>query len=125
MMSGATNRLIHDNLLIQYRGSQPEHGPGGYSGLSTWRRNDMRLRQVRLKMKYWSHYPTVESGIWHGAGALVARVLLKHRGRPTFASLVGRPLPDAHFDFRYGDPARPAKDATTRTRWNDPTDRSP
>ena len=81
----------------------------------------VRLRQVRLKTKYWSLYPMIESGIWHGAHALVGRVLLQHRGRPTFASLLDRPLPDAHFDFRYGDPARPPREAAQRSRWNDRT----
>ena len=80
----------------------------------------MRLRQARLKTRYWSYYPTVQSGIWHGAAALVGRVLYDHRGRPTFASLVDRPLPEEHFDFRYGDPRRGPGEAKPLSRCNDP-----
>ena len=79
----------------------------------------MRLRQARLKTKYWSWYPKVESGLWHEAGSLVRNVLYHHPGRPTVASLTGRPLPSAHFDFRYGDPPRSDRDAKARSRWND------
>jgi hypothetical protein len=80
----------------------------------------VRLRQARLKTKYWSWYPKVESGLWHEAGALVRNVLYHHRGRPTFASLVDRPLPEEHFDFRYGYPSR-REDERARSRWNDAT----
>jgi hypothetical protein len=80
----------------------------------------VRIRQVRLKTRYWSLYPKVESGLWHGADALVRNVLYFHRGRPTFASLVDRPLPPEHFDFRYGDPPRGRGAAEARERCNDP-----
>jgi hypothetical protein len=79
----------------------------------------VRLRQARLKSKHWSLYPKVQSGLWHEAGSLVRNVLYHHPGRPTFASLAGRPLPAAHFDFRYGDPPRGGRDANARSRWND------
>lgn len=79
----------------------------------------MRLRQVRLKTKYWSLYPKVQSGLWHDAVALVRSVLYHHRGRPTFASLADRPLPAEHFDFRYGDPPRPDR-MGEQSRCNDP-----
>jgi hypothetical protein len=79
----------------------------------------VRVRQVRLKTKYWSLYPKVESGLWHEAVALVRNVLYHHRGRPTFASLADRPLPPEHFDFRYGDPPRGSGRTDARERWND------
>jgi hypothetical protein len=79
----------------------------------------VRIRQARLKIKYWSFYPKVQTGLWHEAASLVRNVLYHHRGRPTIASLVDRPLPSAHFDFRYGDPPRGPRDAATRSRWND------
>ena len=80
----------------------------------------MRVRQVRLKTRFWSFYPKVESGLWHEAAALVGSVLYHHRGRPTFASLVDRPLPEEHFDFRYGDPPRSSREANAQSRSNDP-----
>jgi hypothetical protein len=80
----------------------------------------VRLRQARLKTKYWSHYPAVHTGIWHGAMALVHSVLYHHRGPPTFASLIARPLPEEHFDFRYGDPPRGPNEVKRLTRANDP-----
>lgn len=82
----------------------------------------MRKRQVRLKSKFWSYYPLVHSGLWHGAVELVRSVLYHHRGRPTFASLAKRPLPEEHFEFRGGDPPRSSRDAQALTRLNDPAD---
>lgn len=79
----------------------------------------MRLRQARLKTRYWSQYPTIATGIWHGAAALIGRVLYNQKGRPTFASLLDRPLPDEHFDFRYGDPPRRQNELDAHTRCND------
>ncbi len=81
----------------------------------------MRLRQARLKTRYWSQYPTIATGIWHGAAVLVGRVLYNQRGRPTFASLLHRPLPDEHFDFRYGDPPRRQNELDALSRCNDST----
>ena len=80
----------------------------------------MRRRQGRLKTKFWSYYPTVQSGVWHGAAELVRSVLYRHRGPPTFASLIGRPLPQEHFDFRDGDAPRRGQDPQARDRLNDP-----
>lgn len=79
----------------------------------------MRLRQARLKLKYWSLYPKVQTGLWHEAASLVRTVLYHHRGPPTIASLADRPLPSEHFEFRHGDPPRGPRDENTRSRWND------
>ena len=79
----------------------------------------MRLRQARLKTKYWSYYPTVQTGVWHGAFALVGSLLYNHRGPPSIASLTDRPLPAEHFDFRYGDPPRRQHEAERLSRVND------
>jgi hypothetical protein len=79
----------------------------------------VRLRQARLKPKFWSLYPTIPSGVWHGAAALVGLVLRNQRGRPTFASLVDRPLPAEHFDFRAGDPPRQRQEIGSLTRCHD------
>jgi hypothetical protein len=80
----------------------------------------VRHRQARLKSKYWSSYPKIQSGIWHQASSLVGSVLYLHKGRPTVASLTGRPLPEEHFDFRFGDPPRRASELGVRTRLYDP-----
>lgn len=79
----------------------------------------MRLRQARLKTKFWYVYPSVQTGIWHGAAELVGLILRNHRGRPSIASLTGRPLPEAHFDFRAGDPPRRRSEIGALTRCHD------
>lgn len=76
----------------------------------------MRRRQGRLKKKFWSYYPLVQSGIWQGAVEFARSVLYHHRGRPTFASLAGRPLPKEHFEFREGDAPRQRHDAQALDR---------
>jgi hypothetical protein len=79
----------------------------------------VRLRQARLKTKFWYIYPSVQTGVWHGAAELVGLILRNHRGRPTIASLVGRPLPEEHFDFRAGDPPRRRNEIGALTRCHD------
>jgi hypothetical protein len=79
----------------------------------------VRLRQARLKTKFWYVYPSVQTGIWHGAAELVGLILRNHRGRPSIASLVGRALPDEHFDFRAGDPPRRRSEIGALTRCHD------
>ena len=83
------------------------------------RKARVRLRQARLKTKFWYIYPAIQTGIWHGAAELVGLALRNHRGRPSIASLTGRPLPDEHFDFRAGDPPRRRGEIDARTRCHD------
>ena len=42
-------------------------------------------------------------------------------GGGQFASLLDRPLPDEHFDFRHGDPPRRKSELGALTRCNDPS----
>jgi hypothetical protein len=67
---------------------------------------DVRAREARLKMAYDEWYPRITTGVWHNAAWLTEIVLQQQRrGSPCWA-LEGRPLSNAHFEFRgYGPSA--------------------
>ena len=63
-------------------------------------------REARVKHAYRAWYPKIDPSLWHQAAPL-ARIVAYHRGHSSPRwSLEGRPLPDAHFEFRRGDPPR-------------------
>ncbi len=73
-------------------------------------------REARVKHAYRAWYPKIDPSLWHQAAPL-ARIVAYHRRRSSPRwSLEGRPLPDAHFEFRRGDPPR-------QTGWSGPRSR--
>jgi hypothetical protein len=80
----------------------------------------MRARQARLKSKFWQIYPRIQSGLWHNASALAHAVLYRRDLAVGMAGSGGsRTLPDEHFEFRHGDPPRPADWSGAHTRSED------
>ncbi len=77
----------------------------------------MRVRQAKLKSKFWALYPKIPSGLWHEAVSLVRAVQHRRDRSSPLAGSSGRPLPDVHFEFRDGDPPR-------RTGWSGPYERT-
>ena len=74
------------------------------------------VRECRLRREHAILYPGIEPEIWEVA-ANVAERLITRRGWPRLgAASSGRPLGDAHFDFRGG--RRPSRQGD-RTRLGD------
>jgi hypothetical protein len=60
----------------------------------------MQTRQARVRPAYNDWYPRISPEVWHNAAWVMEIVLQQQRrGSPRW-TLSGRPLDEAHFDFR-------------------------
>ncbi len=74
-----------------------------------------QTREARLRAEYGALYPGLPAGQWEPAAILADRVLADCLLRGSNSALRGRPLVDAHFEFRGGE-FRGGERETTRGR---------
>jgi hypothetical protein len=74
------------------------------------------VREARLRPEFALLYPSVEPGVWEDAVVLADQLLTEHSVQPSPGFMLSsRVLPDEHFEFRGGEPARPRISRTRRT----------
>ena len=71
-------------------------------------RDQMAVREARLRPEFAHHYPGMHAGMWYLAATVASAV--RHDETTPPGSL--RPLPDSHFEFRGGAPAGPRYERT-------------
>lgn len=91
-------------------GDEPLHPEPG--------RDEMAVREARLRPEFADHYPAMQAGMWYLAATVASAV--RHDETAPRGEL--RPLPDSHFEFRGAVPSRPRG---ARTRSSDRSGDSP
>ena len=83
-----------------------------------------RIRLVRLRPEFADIYPGLDPGVWETATELAARLLAQHTIQPSPGFMLSnRILPDEHFEFQGGTPARGSSWTGMRARVSDPSRR--
>jgi hypothetical protein len=66
-------------------------------------------REACLRPEHAHRYAGIRAGQWEPAAVLADRVLAERLLRGFVVAIIGRPLLEAHFDFRGGDERRSAR----------------
>jgi hypothetical protein len=75
-------------------------------------------REARLRPEFATLYPGLEPLVWEDAATLADQLLSEHALKPSPGFMLNdRVLPEAHFEFRGGDP--PGRPRVSRTRRTD------
>ena len=79
-------------ITLQAHGREPTAAPVRFS----------EIREARLRPECVDLYPGLRAGQWEAAAIIADRLLADRLIRGSHAALLGRVLPDEHFEFRGG-----------------------